>query len=80
MTGLPPAFAGTGYRSSSGKLPLEEDSHLGAASVVASFTCESLGPDRLLEVTLDEVESRMSQLKALASSCQSHALKKLVAG
>ena len=38
---------------------------LAVASVVASFTCESFGPKRLLEVTMDEVNSRLEVLREL---------------
>lgn len=38
---------------------------LAVASVVASFTCESFGPKRLLEVTMDEVETRLAELREL---------------
>lgn len=38
---------------------------LATASVVASFTCESLGPERLLAATADEVESRLEELREL---------------
>lgn len=35
------------------------------ASVVASFTCESFGPERLLEVAPEEVDSRLAELREL---------------
>jgi sugar/nucleoside kinase (ribokinase family) len=40
---------------------------LAAASAVASFACESLGPDRLLGVTAEEVDERMRRLRGLVS-------------
>jgi sugar/nucleoside kinase (ribokinase family) len=38
---------------------------LATASVVASFTCESLGPDSLLAATADDIESRLETLREL---------------
>ena len=38
---------------------------LATASVVASFTCESLGPERLLSATVEEVELRLEELREL---------------
>ncbi|MHC4201326.1 MAG: PfkB family carbohydrate kinase, partial [Planctomycetota bacterium] len=38
---------------------------LAVASVTASFTCESFGPKRLFEVTMDEVNSRLDVLREL---------------
>lgn len=36
-------------------------------SVLASFTCEAFGPDRLIEVTADEIEARFHAFQALTA-------------
>lgn len=36
-------------------------------SVVASFTCEKFGPDRLAEITRDDIESRFKEFQKLAA-------------
>ena len=38
---------------------------LATASVVASFTCESLGPDSLLAATAEDIDSRLETLREL---------------
>jgi sugar/nucleoside kinase (ribokinase family) len=69
-TGAGDSFAGAfmGYlaRAESTEPPTLRAA-LAVASVVASFTCESFGPKRLLEVTMDEVNSRLESLRELVA-------------
>ncbi len=73
-TGAGDSFAGAlmGWLAHEGRLAREGAADaptlrraLATASVVASFTCESLGPERLLSATVEEVESRLEELRGM---------------
>ncbi len=67
-TGAGDSFGGAfmGYIARAGSTDADTlRAALAAASAVASFTCESFGPERLLEVTVEEVESRLEKLREL---------------
>jgi len=69
-TGAGDSFAGAfmGHLARAGSMETEElRAALAAASAVASFTCESFGPDRLLSVTLGELDERIDALRKLAA-------------
>jgi len=68
-TGAGDAFAGgfVGWLAREGSAsPGALRRALGAATVVASFACESFGPERLLSARASEVRKRLSALRRLA--------------
>jgi len=67
-TGAGDSFAGAFMGHVAGAGSTEPDvlrSALAVASVVASFTCESFGPNRLLEMERAEVDARLAELREL---------------
>ena len=67
-TGAGDSYAGAfmGYLSRAGGVNVDSlRGALAAASAVASFACESIGPDRLLEVSKEDVAARMKALGEL---------------
>jgi len=68
-TGAGDSFAGAFMGHVAGAGSTDTDvlrSALAVASVVASFACESFGPNRLLEMGRPEVETRLGELRELA--------------
>ena len=67
-TGAGDTFAGgiMGYLASSGDISFANLKRaVIAGSALASFTCESFGTDRLFEITKEDVEQRMEEIKSL---------------
>ncbi|GMU92928.1 MAG: sugar kinase [Candidatus Hydrogenedentota bacterium] len=69
-TGAGDTFAGgfLGYLASNGSTgPQALRRAVVYGSVVASFTCEQFGPDRLAEITREDIESRFKEFQKLAA-------------
>ena len=67
-TGAGDTFAGgiMGYLASKGNINFSTlKQAVLAGSALASFTCESFGTDRLFEITKEEIDQRINEIKEL---------------